>query len=90
MEADGDDTLDREDYMPFQLGRGADPERRDPRSAEMHTAKAAAFDAMDADRDGLVARGSFVGYAVEKFYAADANGDSALAPAECQAMHQGS
>jgi hypothetical protein len=87
MDADGDDTLTREEYMAIQLGRGADPEARGPRYEQMQAAKAAEFDVMDADGGGSVPRDAFIAHAVEQFDAADANDDGALAAPEFRAMH---
>lgn len=83
-----EDALDREEYMAFQFGRGSDPKSCGPRYVEMQAAKAAEFDAMDAEDDGVVTRTPFVAYACATVDAADANGDGALTPAEFEAMHQ--
>jgi Ca2+-binding EF-hand superfamily protein len=87
MDADGDDSLTREEYMAVQFGQGADPDARGPRYAEMQAHKEAEYDAMDSDGDDAVDLDMFMGFAEANFDAGDADGDGALTPAEFRSMH---
>jgi len=87
MDGDGDGALTRDEYMAVQLGRGADPDARGPRYAQMQEAKAAEFEVMDADGDGLVPLDVFTAHADAQFSKADTNGDGALNATEFRTMH---
>jgi Ca2+-binding EF-hand superfamily protein len=87
MDVDGDEVLTRDEYMAVQFGRGADADQRGPRYEMMQQAKAAEFDAMDADGVGRVTRDQFTDMAASAFLQADADGDGALSAAEFPQMH---
>lgn len=87
MDADADDALTRDEYMAVQMGQGADPGQRGPRYEEMQAIKAAEFDAMDDDGNGMVTREQFTDAAAAMFLDADTDGDGALTQTEFRSMH---
>lgn len=88
MDADGDDTLTKAEFMAVRLGPGADPDRAGMRADQMQAMKAAEFDAMDTDRNGRIDRDQFVDAAAAAFTTADTDRDGALSAAEFPRMHR--
>ncbi len=87
MDADGDEKLDRKEFMAVQFGRGADPAKRGPRYAERQARKDARFTEMDADGDGYVTHKQFLAYGQRRFAAADVDKSGSMSMAEFRAAH---
>jgi Ca2+-binding EF-hand superfamily protein len=87
MDADGDEALSREEFMAVQMGPGADPDSRGPRFEAMQAQKAAEYDRMDADGDGLVPKADWDAFGATVLSEADSDGDGAMSLPEFRAMH---
>lgn len=76
MDADEDGGLTEQEYLSVSFGPG--PMGWGPRHAQVQERKAAAFDAMDSDGDGMIGQGEWMAAGQERFAVTDQDEDGVV------------